>query len=81
MRSTITGTAKVMTYHDIVAAERQRDAKVKGKREKKSTERTPSGVMVWINPKVIPQSLLPPGPSRRREMEAIGMLTAYSFVS
>ena len=34
-----------------------------------------------VNPKDIPQPLLPPGPSRKREIDAIGTLTAYSFVS
>lgn len=43
MRSTITGTTKVMTYDDIIAAERQRDAKVKGKRQKPPTERDSTG--------------------------------------
>lgn len=30
-RSTITGTAKVMTYHDIIAAQEQRDTKNRGR--------------------------------------------------
>jgi tetratricopeptide (TPR) repeat protein len=37
--------------------------------------------MCCINPKAIPQSLLPLGPSRKKELEAIGTLNAYSFVS
>jgi tetratricopeptide (TPR) repeat protein len=37
--------------------------------------------MACIGPKDIPQSLLPPGPSRKKEIDAIGTLTAYSFVS
>lgn len=37
--------------------------------------------MACVNPKEIPQSLLPPGPSKKKEIEAIGTLTAYSFVS
>ncbi|KAH9204602.1 P-loop containing nucleoside triphosphate hydrolase protein [Leptodontidium sp. 2 PMI_412] len=37
--------------------------------------------MCCIDPKDIPQSLLPPGPSRKKELEAIGTLDAYSFVS
>ncbi|CZR65364.1 related to kinesin light chain 1 [Phialocephala subalpina] len=37
--------------------------------------------MCCIDPKDIPQSLLPPGPSRKKEMEAIGTLNAYSFIS
>lgn len=35
--------------------------------------------MACIHAKEIPQSLLPPGPSRKREIEAIGTLTAYYF--
>ncbi|KAG4427011.1 hypothetical protein IFR05_017506, partial [Cadophora sp. M221] len=34
-----------------------------------------------INPKDIPQSLLPPGPSRKKEIDAVGTLDAYSFIS
>jgi tetratricopeptide (TPR) repeat protein len=34
-----------------------------------------------IDPKDIPQSLLPPGASRKKEIEAIGTLNAYSFIS
>ena len=37
--------------------------------------------MACIDPKDIPQSLLPPGPSRKKEMEAIGTLNAYCFIS
>lgn len=37
--------------------------------------------MACINPRDIPQSLLPPGSSRKKEMDAIGTLTAYSFAS
>ena len=37
--------------------------------------------MSCVNPKDIPQVLLPPGPSRKKETDAIGMLNAYSFVS
>jgi len=37
--------------------------------------------MSCILPKDIPLSILIPGPSRKQEMEAIGTLTAYSFVS
>jgi Tetratricopeptide repeat len=37
--------------------------------------------MACVDPKDIPQSLLPPGPSREKEMDAIDTLTAYSFVS
>jgi len=37
--------------------------------------------MACIEPTNVPQSLLPPGPSRKRETEAIGLLKAYSFVS
>ncbi|KAF2190316.1 HET-domain-containing protein [Zopfia rhizophila CBS 207.26] len=36
--------------------------------------------MACIEPKDIPQSLLPPGASRKKEVDAIGTLTAYSFV-
>ena len=37
--------------------------------------------MACIEPKDIPQSLLPPGVSRKREIDAIGTLTAYSFIT
>jgi tetratricopeptide (TPR) repeat protein len=37
--------------------------------------------MACIEPKDIPQSLLPPGASRKREIDAIGTLTAYSFIT
>ncbi|KAH6718620.1 hypothetical protein BKA61DRAFT_641030, partial [Leptodontidium sp. MPI-SDFR-AT-0119] len=37
--------------------------------------------MCCIDPKDIPQSLLPPGPSRKKEIDAIGTLSAYSFIS
>jgi uncharacterized protein involved in tolerance to divalent cations len=37
--------------------------------------------MACIETKDIPQSLLPPGPSRKKEMDAVGTLGAYSFVS
>ena len=37
--------------------------------------------MCCIDPKDIPQSLLPPGRSRKKEIEAIGTLNAYSFIS
>jgi tetratricopeptide (TPR) repeat protein len=37
--------------------------------------------MSCVDPKGIPQSLLPPGSSRKEETEAIGTLDAYSFVS
>jgi tetratricopeptide (TPR) repeat protein len=37
--------------------------------------------MACIFPKDIPQSLLPAGPSRKKEVDAIGALVAYSFVS
>ncbi|KAG4434967.1 hypothetical protein IFR05_009548 [Cadophora sp. M221] len=37
--------------------------------------------MCCIDPKDIPQSLLPPEPSRKKEIDAIGTLDAYSFVS
>jgi tetratricopeptide (TPR) repeat protein len=36
--------------------------------------------MACIDPKDIPQSLLPPGPSRKKEIDAIGTLSAYPFV-
>jgi tetratricopeptide (TPR) repeat protein len=37
--------------------------------------------MSCVAPKEIPQSLLPPGSSRKEETDAIGTLNAYSFVS
>ena len=37
--------------------------------------------MACVETKDIPQSLLPPGPSRKKEMDAVGTLSAYSFVS
>ena len=37
--------------------------------------------MCCIDSKDIPQSLLPPGPSRKKEIEAIGTLNAYSFIT
>ena len=37
--------------------------------------------MACVEPKDIPQSLLPPGASRKREIDAIGTLTAYSFIT
>jgi len=37
--------------------------------------------MSCVDPKDIPQSLLPPGPSRKKEIDAIGTLSAYSFIS
>jgi hypothetical protein len=37
--------------------------------------------MCCIDPKDIPQSLLPPGPSRKKEIDAIGTLHAYAFIS
>jgi tetratricopeptide (TPR) repeat protein len=36
--------------------------------------------MCCIDPKDIPLSLLPPGPSHKKEVEAIGTLNAYSFI-
>ncbi|KAI9775783.1 MAG: hypothetical protein M1816_005768, partial [Peltula sp. TS41687] len=38
-------------------------------------------IMSCIDPKNIPQSLLPPAKSRKAEVDAIGTLDAYSFVS
>ncbi|KAL5366458.1 hypothetical protein BJX96DRAFT_160970 [Aspergillus floccosus] len=38
-------------------------------------------VMGCLHPRDIPQSLLPPAPSKKRELEAIGLLKAYSFIS
>ncbi|KAF4625403.1 hypothetical protein G7Y89_g12766 [Cudoniella acicularis] len=37
--------------------------------------------MCCIDPKDIPQSLLPPGQSHKKEIEAIGTLNAYSFIT
>jgi tetratricopeptide (TPR) repeat protein len=37
-------------------------------------------LMSCLDPKDIPQSFLPPGPSRKKETEAIGALNAYSFI-
>ena len=37
--------------------------------------------MSCVEPKGIPESLLPTGPSRKKEMDAIGTLNAYSFVT
>ena len=37
--------------------------------------------MACVEPKDIPQSLLPLGVSRKREIDAIGTLTAYSFIN
>ncbi|KAH8645396.1 acyl transferase/acyl hydrolase/lysophospholipase [Xylariales sp. PMI_506] len=37
-------------------------------------------LMACVEAKDIPQSLLPPGPSRKKEKDAIGTLTAYSFI-
>jgi hypothetical protein len=37
--------------------------------------------MACIDPKDIPQSLLPTGASRKKETDAIGMLDAYSFIN
>jgi tetratricopeptide (TPR) repeat protein len=36
--------------------------------------------MSCIDPKAIPQSLLPPAPSRKKMVDAIGTLSAYSFI-
>jgi tetratricopeptide (TPR) repeat protein len=36
--------------------------------------------MACVEPKDIPQSLLPPSASRKKEVDAIGTLTAYSFI-
>ncbi|KAF1729923.1 Calcium-independent phospholipase A2-gamma [Beauveria bassiana] len=38
-------------------------------------------LMSCFDPKDIPQSLLPPGKSRKEEVDALGTLTAYAFVS
>jgi tetratricopeptide (TPR) repeat protein len=37
--------------------------------------------MACVDPRDIPQSLLPPAQSRKKEMDAIGTLDAYSFIS
>ena len=37
--------------------------------------------MSCLDPKMIPQSLLPPAESKREALEAIGTLTAYSFIA
>ncbi|KAI0859350.1 hypothetical protein F4860DRAFT_270605 [Xylaria cubensis] len=37
--------------------------------------------MACIDHKDVPQLLLPPGPSRKREIDAIGTLNAYSFIT
>jgi tetratricopeptide (TPR) repeat protein len=37
--------------------------------------------MSCVDPKGIPQPLLPPGSSRKKEIDAIGTLNAYSFLS
>jgi hypothetical protein len=37
--------------------------------------------MACVDPKDIPQSLLPPAQSRKKETDALGMLDAYSFIS
>jgi hypothetical protein len=36
--------------------------------------------MACVEPKDIPQSLLPPGPTRKKEIDAIRTLNAYSFI-
>lgn len=36
--------------------------------------------MAYIDAKDIPQSLLPAGASRKKEVDAIGTLEAYSFI-
>jgi len=38
-------------------------------------------MMACVNPKDIPKSLLPKGQSRKKEIDAIGTLEAYSFIS
>jgi len=38
-------------------------------------------LMACVDHKDIPQHLLPPGPSRKKEMDSIGTLSAYSFVT
>ena len=37
--------------------------------------------MSCIEPKDVPESLLPTATSRKKQLDAIGMLNAYSFVS
>ncbi|KAF7508661.1 hypothetical protein GJ744_009053 [Endocarpon pusillum] len=37
--------------------------------------------MACIDAKAVPQSILPPGPSRKKAIEAIGTLSAYSFLT
>lgn len=37
--------------------------------------------MACMEPKDIPQSLLPPGPTRKKEMDAIGTLNVYSCIN
>ncbi|KAF8865625.1 HET-domain-containing protein [Acephala macrosclerotiorum] len=37
--------------------------------------------MACVDPRDIPQSLLPPGPSRKKEIDAIGTLHAYAFIT
>lgn len=37
--------------------------------------------LACVDHKDVPQLLLPPGPSRKKEMDAIGTLSAYSFVT
>jgi hypothetical protein len=37
--------------------------------------------MACIDPKGVPLSLLPPGPSRKKEMDGIGTLDAYLFIT
>src|SRR5437764_2735396 len=36
---------------------------------------------ITIDLKSVPQSLLPPGQSRKKEIDAIGTLNAYSFIT
>ena len=38
-------------------------------------------LMACVEPKGIPESLLPAGPTRKKQMDAIGTLNAYSFVT
>jgi tetratricopeptide (TPR) repeat protein len=37
--------------------------------------------MACVEPKDIPESLLPPGPTRKKELDAIGTLLGYSFIT
>ncbi|KAJ5494608.1 Tetratricopeptide-like helical [Penicillium fimorum] len=37
--------------------------------------------MACINPRDIPRSILPPSPSAKKRVEALGLLKAYSFIS